>query len=111
MFDLNLALSEWRRKMAAAGIESGELLDELESHLRDDVEEQVRSGADAEQAFDSAVRRIGTARALRKEFAKSGRPAGALLLRFLRSFYFISATVAIVTDLWALSSFELSPLE
>ena len=97
--------------MAAGGITSAELLDELESHLRDDVEEQVRAGADAEKAFDSAVRRIGPAATLRKEFAKSGQPKGTWHQRFWRTFYYSSAAITILADLWALISFELSAPE
>jgi hypothetical protein len=111
MFNLNQAVAAWRRQMAAAGITSAEALDELESHLRDDVEELVRAGADGEKAFDSAVRRIGPASALRKEFAKSVRPNVAWRRRLWRTFYYCSAAIAILADLWALLSFELSASE
>ena len=43
MFDLDQAIVAWRRQMIAAGFNSAETLDELESHLRDDVE-QCRAG-------------------------------------------------------------------
>lgn len=55
--------------MADAGIK-GAQLDELESHLRDDVSNQIRSGSIAEQAFEQAVERIGTAHTLKREFEK-----------------------------------------
>jgi len=97
--------------MAAGGVTSAEVLDELESHLRDDVEEQVRAGADAEKAFDSAIRRIGPAAALRKEFAKFGRPKAAWRRRLWRTFYYSSAAITLLADLWALLSFELSAPE
>jgi hypothetical protein len=51
------------------------VLNELESHLRDDVEHQTRSGAAAEQAFEAAARRIGHAGVLKHEFAKVGGEA------------------------------------
>jgi hypothetical protein len=111
MFDLNEALAAWRRQMAAGGITSAEVLDELEGHLRDDVEEQVRAGADAEAAFDSAVRRIGPAAALTKEFAKAARPKAAWHRHFWRTFYYSCAAVAILADLWTLISVELSAPE
>jgi hypothetical protein len=111
MFSLEHAVAVWRRQMAASGIKSAEVLDELESHLRDDVEEQVRSGAEVEPAFDSAVRRIGTAATLRNEFAKSNRLQGKASRRFMRILYFISAAVAVLIDLWTLISFELSTVE
>lgn len=111
MFNLNQAIAAWRGQMAADGIISGEVLDELESHLRDDVEEQVRGGADAEEAFDSAVRRMGPAATLRNEFAKSCGPKGAWRRIFWRSFYYSSAAIAILADLLTLICFELSALE
>ncbi|MEO8428482.1 MAG: hypothetical protein ABI651_15375 [Verrucomicrobiota bacterium] len=47
-------------------------LNELENHLREDIEQQVRSGLSAQQAFEVAVQRIGQARALETEFKKVG---------------------------------------
>ena len=108
MFNLNQAIAAWRRQMAAGGITSAEVLEELESHLRDDVEEQVRAGADAEGAFASAVRRMGPAAALRREFARSGRRKGEGHRSFWRVFYYAAAAIAILADLWGLISVELS---
>ena len=51
MFNLDQAIVEWRRQMAAGGIRSPEVLDELESHLRDDVEQQMRLGLDRAAGF------------------------------------------------------------
>ena len=39
-FDFGRAIAKWRRAMVAGGISSRETLDELESHLRDDMEEK-----------------------------------------------------------------------
>jgi hypothetical protein len=108
MFNLNQALAAWRRQMAAGGIASADVLDELESHLRDDVDAQVRAGADAEKAFDAAVQRIGPAAALKKEFAKSAWPQGAWQRHFWRTFYYSAAAVTILADLWTVISLELS---
>src|SRR5215831_17706302 len=87
MFDLELAISKWRGGMRSAGLKTPTLLDELESHLRDEVEQQMRSGLSAQQAFETAIQRIGQARALKTEFAKAGpgrpllpRKAGWILL-------------------------------
>jgi hypothetical protein len=71
MFNLDEAMEEWRRQMLAAGIKSPVPLDELESHLRDDVEAQISSGTEARQAFEIAAQRIGPAMELKIEFAKS----------------------------------------
>ena len=76
MFNLNHALAEWRRQMAADGITQPEVLNELESHLRDDVEQQMQSGANALQAFETAVGHIGRAGVLKHEFDKVGAVTG-----------------------------------
>ena len=72
MFDLEQAITEWRRQMAAGGISTPDVLNELESHLRDDVAEQRRAGADACQAFAAAVGRLGEPSLLQAEFKKTG---------------------------------------
>jgi hypothetical protein len=72
MFNLEQAISEWRRQMLAAGIRAPVPLDELEIHLREDVEQQMQSGINAQQAFEIAVAGIGQADALKTEFAKAG---------------------------------------
>jgi hypothetical protein len=51
MFNLDHAISEWRRQMFAGGVKDSAVLDELESHLREDVERQTRSGVDAQKAL------------------------------------------------------------
>ena len=72
MRDVEEQIAEWRRQMAVGGITNSIILDELESHLRDDVEEQLRSGLNVPLAFESAVRRLGHAHALELEFKKVG---------------------------------------
>ena len=42
MFNLGQAILDRRRQMAASGIKAPDVLDELESHLRDDLEEQMK---------------------------------------------------------------------
>ena len=44
MFNLEKEISEWRQQMLAAGVKSPVPLEELESHLREDIEQQVQSG-------------------------------------------------------------------
>lgn len=73
MFDLDQAISKWRQQMATGGIKAPDVLDELESHLRDDVAERMRSGLSVEQAFEAAVQQMGTVGGLKTEFAKVGR--------------------------------------
>src|SRR4051812_39318173 len=77
MFNLDQAIATWRRQMAAGGVNSPEVLDELESHLRDDLERQMQSGSSEEQAFQAAVHQIGQAGVLKKEFKRAGGLKGA----------------------------------
>jgi hypothetical protein len=71
MFELEQSISAWRRKMLAAGIKTPVPLDELESHLREEIERQMQLGENAQQAFEVAVARIGRAEVLKAEFAKA----------------------------------------
>lgn len=77
MFNLEREIGKWRQQMLAAGIAS-ELLDELEGHLRDEVDTRVKSGASAERAFAVAVQSIGQPLMLQAEFAKNIRPSNSL---------------------------------
>jgi len=70
MFDLEQAITEWREEMRAQGIKVFETLDELESHLRDDVEQQTRCGSDVQRSFEAAVLRMGQTSTLQSEFQK-----------------------------------------
>jgi len=71
MFNLEQAIAEWRRQLRAVGIKSRAFLDELESHLRDDIEPQVRTGADESRSFATALERMGQPAPLKKEFMKT----------------------------------------
>ena len=76
MFELEKAIGEWRKEMATAGLKKGEAIDELESHLREEIQQQIQAGQTIQQAFEVAVERIGGARALKAEFVKIGRQTG-----------------------------------
>ena len=64
MFDLENAIADWRRQMLAAGIQTPVPLEELEGHLREEIEQRMKSGLTAPQAFVSAVQQIGQAKVL-----------------------------------------------
>ena len=81
MFDLEQEIREWRRNLAAAAGLNREILAELEGHLREDFERQVRSGSNATEAWQAALQRIGTPRQLRSEFELSGTLGIAEALR------------------------------
>lgn len=81
MFDLEKAIGNWRQQMMDAGVKSSEVLNELESHLREDVEREMRAGLSLPRAFELAAERIGGAQALKGEFAKVTRPRSEILRR------------------------------
>jgi hypothetical protein len=70
MFNLETAIAEWRRQMIAAGIKTPVPLEELENHLREDIEQRIRWGTTPEQAFALAVNQIGSGDKLKAEFGK-----------------------------------------
>jgi hypothetical protein len=72
MFNLEQTVAEWRRQMRAADIKTPAPMDELEIHLREEIERQMKSGLSAQEAFEAASQRLGQASALKEEFAKTG---------------------------------------
>jgi hypothetical protein len=70
MFDLEQSIAEWRRQMIDAGIKSPVPLDELESHLREELDRRIRSGEGTGRAFEKAVAQFGKFQALKAEFDK-----------------------------------------
>ena len=72
MFNLEQAIAEWRKRMRAAGIQSPVPLEELEEHLREEIEAQVNLGRSEAAAFEVAAQNIGPARGLTAEFNKAG---------------------------------------
>ena len=71
MFDLEKAITDWRRQMLSVGVTSSKILAELETHLREDIEIQTRGDVDAQEAFVLSIVRLGHADALQLEFAKT----------------------------------------
>ena len=62
MFNFDQSIAEWRREMSGVGDE--ESLDELESHMREEVDILMRAGIEAPEAFKLAKHRMGRAREL-----------------------------------------------
>jgi hypothetical protein len=73
MFDLEKAIADWRRQMLADGIKTPVPLEELESHLREDIERQMKSGSNEQKAFEVSIQRIGQPQAIKREFKKMER--------------------------------------
>jgi hypothetical protein len=101
MFNLDQAISQWRWHMAAGGIKTPDVLDELESHLRDDVDQQMRAGLSQQQAFEDAVHRLGKANMLKTEFKKADKTAALRFERIVLNgsglLYLTTASYALVT--------------
>jgi hypothetical protein len=70
MFNLEQSIAAWRKEMLVAGIKP-ESLDELENHLREEFEEQIKLNGNEIQAFEIAVQQIGRAQMLKQEFRRS----------------------------------------
>jgi len=59
--------------MLAAGIESPVPIEEMESHLQENIQDQLRSGLSEQAAFEISVQNLGQPKQLKKEFAKTER--------------------------------------
>lgn len=68
MDGLKKSILEWRQQMLAAGIKTPVPLEELENHLLEEIERQMKSGLNEQQAFIAAVGKIGQTKMLHKEF-------------------------------------------
>ncbi len=73
MFNLEQSIANWRQQMLAAGIKAPVPLEELENHLREEIERQTNLGLNAQSAFEISARQIGQPKALNNEFKKGER--------------------------------------
>jgi len=74
MHNLEQLIAEWRKTMMTAHNIGRETLDELENHLREDVDQLVQSGMAEPEAFQRAVTQLGGARTIASEFQKLDQP-------------------------------------
>lgn len=81
MFDLETAIAAWRKQMLDAGIKSPVTLDELELHLREEIERQSQSRLSEQTAFEIAAEKIGRPDKLKTEFNKVPVPPGIRLVK------------------------------
>jgi hypothetical protein len=72
MFDLEQSISGWRQQMLAAGIQTPVPLEELEIHLREEIEQRMQSGISEQEAFAMASAIIGQPEPLKSEFKRAG---------------------------------------
>jgi hypothetical protein len=73
MFEFEKSVGAWRQQMLAAGIKTPAPLEELEIHLREEIERQVKSGLNEQKAFEISVQRIGQPEIIMSEFNKTER--------------------------------------
>jgi hypothetical protein len=93
MFDLEQAILQWRRQMLAAGLKTPVPLEELESHLRDEIEQQSKAGRSQAEAFGAAIQMIGQAHAVEGEFKKISAGRSAPRWRFIEIGFGLMASV------------------
>jgi hypothetical protein len=106
MFNLENAIAAWRRQMQKAGL-TPNVIDELETHLRDELDEQMRAGSAPENAFHTAVQLLGDASKLQDEFAKSTHADPQPKQKLMRAICFISAGAIVLINSWSLMLFDL----
>jgi hypothetical protein len=70
MFDLNNSVGAWRENLAAEGVYGTSDLDELESHLREEISKLTGRALSEQEAFEVACLRMGDAKVMSREFAK-----------------------------------------
>jgi hypothetical protein len=87
MFDLDQAIADWRRQMLSAGINTPAPLEELEMHLREDIDKLIKTGLGTQLAFDQASDRLGHGSQLQNEFAQAGGINGLKRRKLAAGFY------------------------
>ena len=111
MFDLERHLSQWRAHYQAGAAYNADDVDELETHLRDEMDQLEAKGLLPEESFWIARRRLGEADVLEGEYGKNKGAAGwrkPLLwaLGGYVSVQFFTQALALVSGLtYALSAF------
>ena len=85
-FDLSRRIQAWRTKLSETALMPKDQLDELEDHVRTSFAQLQSKGLTAEEAFHVAIRRIGSAQALGREYLKSN-PQRLVAAHFFRIFF------------------------
>ena len=70
MFDLNDEIANWRYNLEECGKIGQEDIDELESHLRDELDQLAKMDSITEKDFNKAVAQLGNVSQLKEEFSK-----------------------------------------
>ncbi len=101
MFDLEQAVVKWRQQMLTAGIKSPVPLEELESHLREEIEWQMKLGSDSRQAFEVGIQQFGETSTLKKEFTRTTVKGYSISQKFVSgSLVTFSLASLVMLSLW-----------
>ena len=73
MYDLNKGVAGWKSSVSRQRACSRDELNELESHLREEIDVLIGQGVTESDAVAEAVARMGAAEKISDEFAKDGR--------------------------------------
>jgi hypothetical protein len=71
VFDLEKAIKQWRKTLRKNEAMENGYIAELESPLRDEIENQIEGGACREKAFVEAEKKIGLADGIGAEYFKT----------------------------------------
>ena len=71
MFDLEKAIKQWRKKLRKNEAMEDGYIEEMESHLRDIIEEKIELGKNEEQAFRMSTEEIGHPDQIGTEYHKT----------------------------------------
>jgi hypothetical protein len=82
-FDLNASLRQWLDCLAQSPQFRPADLAELESHIRDSVNQLQSQGLSAEESFMVATKRVGAVEKLEPEFAKVHRSPKLIIIHLL----------------------------
>lgn len=96
MFELNEQIEKWRNSLIASKSFQMQDIDELESHLRDEIDELSDTKLSPEEVFVIAINRLGYIDNLAGEYAKVNRNTAKInriTLILLGIFYYLSSLV------------------
>jgi hypothetical protein len=74
MHNLEKSIADWRRNLSAGPKIAADEIDELESHLRETIDQLVRSGLTEPEAFERATKQLGGSATIASEFRKLDPP-------------------------------------
>jgi len=75
MPELETRIREWKRSLAIAFRDAGEILEELESHLREEIDRLTQAGHAPDKALVAAQAKLGRPMDLAAEYARAVPPA------------------------------------